>query len=179
MGLACQGILLDAVPYLRTRFVAYGARSHVKEDEPKADGNVGSSSPFPLNLVETALGYQLPHWYFVHFYVLSLALSMFWAFQMWTKGSILQHVAALPDDAKQSPAMSREQVLLLWSLMALQGYRRLHESILYMKPSASRMPLSIYLIGMAYYLTVSMAVWIEGSSSWPVHSIWTNADTFG
>ena len=54
--------------------------------------------------------------------------------------------------------MPLSRVYLLWALMAIQGSRRLYETIVFMKPSKATMPVTIYLIGLSYYLMVSVGV---------------------
>ena len=74
-------------------------------------------------------------------------------------------VVSQSGSAVGSPSsMSKEQVVLVWFLMAFQGVRRLYESITLTKSSTSTMPISHYLLGMLHYLAMGIAVWIEGSS---------------
>lgn len=58
--------------------------------------------------------------------------------------------------------MAMEQVFLAWSLMAVQGLRRLCESITLVKPSSAKMWFVHWFVGIAFYLAVGVAVWIEG-----------------
>ena len=59
--------------------------------------------------------------------------------------------------------MSLEQVALAWSLLTIQGCRRLYETITLSKQTGSTMPLSHYLLAIAYYTATGIGVWIEGS----------------
>ena len=59
--------------------------------------------------------------------------------------------------------MSADQVLLTWSLMAIQGFRRLMESITLARPSKSKMWFVHWLLGVSFYLAIGIAVWIEGA----------------
>jgi hypothetical protein len=47
-------------------------------------------------------------------------------------------------------------------MMTVQGARRLYECITLTKPSQSKMWSVHWIIGLAYYLAMTMAVWIEG-----------------
>lgn len=59
--------------------------------------------------------------------------------------------------------MSMNQIALMWSLMAIQGLRRLTESILLGKSSASKMWSGHWILGMLFYIAMSIAVWIDGA----------------
>ena len=60
-------------------------------------------------------------------------------------------------------SMSMNQITLLWSLMLIQGIRRLVESVFVMKTSVSNMWFLHYLLGIGFYLIMGVAVWIEGA----------------
>ena len=62
-----------------------------------------------------------------------------------------------------SKSMSMNQIFLLWSFMLLQGIRRLFESIYVTKTSASKMWIFHYVLGLGFYMVMSVAVWIEGA----------------
>lgn len=49
--------------------------------------------------------------------------------------------------------------------MLIQGARRLYECKAFAKPSASRMWFVHWLVGLAFYLAVSVALWIEGAGT--------------
>lgn len=68
-----------------------------------------------------------------------------------------------PDNSFRETSMTWEQVLLVWALMAIHGSRRLIESNQYMKRSNATMPISLYLVGLAYYTMLGVAIWIEGT----------------
>ena len=91
-------------------------------------------------------------------------MSAFWGYQLITRGSLLRWLARQTHCSLDN-SMPLGRVYLLWALMAIQGSRRLYESVVFMKPSKATMPVSIYLIGLAYYLVVSVGVWIEGSAT--------------
>jgi len=107
--------------------------------------------------------FPVPHAYFVHFYAVSVVSSLFWGLQIFMKGAALKALSQNVLDGESAWTMSREQVSLVWCLMAVQGIRRLYESITLLKQSASTMPIAHYVVGMLYYLAVGIAIWIEGS----------------
>ncbi|KAL2753396.1 hypothetical protein ACRALDRAFT_1077523 [Sodiomyces alcalophilus JCM 7366] len=108
-----------------------------------------------------------PHAWFRHFYVASVASSAFWAGQFFVGGSVLRTLATWQAGRTSSSAsLSLEQVVSVWGLMALQGVRRLYECTVVMRPSAQSKMLSIHwLLGLAFYLNMGIAVWVEGSHS--------------
>lgn len=59
--------------------------------------------------------------------------------------------------------MSIDQIALAWALMTVQGIRRLLESIVFCKASASKMWFAHWLLGVTFYLAFGIAVWIEGA----------------
>ena len=152
---------MASIPSLRTRFVTYGPRatsSSAANDEKSP--NAGSG-----NRILDALGaLQVPHSFFKHFYLISVLSSLFWISHILTQSAFLQRICAgvTPDAGARS--MSVDQVLVTWALMSVQGLRRLVESIMLEKPSASKMWFVHWLLGMAFYLAMGIAVWIEGAS---------------
>lgn len=110
---------------------------------------------------------QIPHSWFGGFYAVSLACSVFWLVQYLTDGRIL-HFLTTRQDAASAPGMEPGQVVLLWTMMFLQGCRRLLESLVLVKPgSKSTMWIVHWLLGNVYYITMSLSVWIEGSGETP------------
>lgn len=133
-----------------------------------------SPSPSPSNnsplqsLVSFLASYSVPHTYFTHFYVLSCLSSLLWAHQLYFRGPLFTLLARLAQrrgkdlslDADASVTLN--QLLLCWIVLTCQGARRLAECISFFKPSASRMWIVHYLVGIAFYVTVNIAIWIEG-----------------
>lgn len=62
--------------------------------------------------------------------------------------------------------MSFEQVKITWIMMFVQGSRRLYESLFITSPagskSSSKMQAWHWVLGLLFYLAMSMAVWVEG-----------------
>jgi 3-oxo-5-alpha-steroid 4-dehydrogenase 3 / polyprenol reductase len=160
--LALQGLPQD----VRSALMDYGPRRpkdgeprNKKEDDEK-QSFVGLGS-FLKNLTEYG---QVPHSWFLHFYITSVSLSGFWAWQYLTRGLVLRTIATWQDRAC-GPSMSLEQIYIAWLLMALQGSRRLYESLFVFKPGSSPMWFIHWALGVAFYAVISLAVWIEGSST--------------
>lgn len=62
--------------------------------------------------------------------------------------------------------MSVEQAILAWTIMLIQGTRRLLESFVMIKSSRSDMFFAHWLLGILFYLAVGVSVWIEGIGTW-------------
>lgn len=132
--------MIQVVPALRSRFLAYGSRAT----------STGKSDPAPPapqksaieQLLDYAATFQVPHNYFTHFYVLSVACSLFWGWRLrlWDAAAQLQTV---------------------WALMLLQGVRRLLESYAYTSTSKSSMWFAHWILGLLFYVTINVAIWVE------------------
>ncbi|KAF4121218.1 3-oxo-5-alpha-steroid 4-dehydrogenase 3 / polyprenol reductase [Geosmithia morbida] len=57
------------------------------------------------------------------------------------------------------------QVYLGWGLMALQGTRRLYESLVVTKAGSSPMSSIHWLVGLVFYADMGLSVWIQGSGA--------------
>ena len=60
-------------------------------------------------------------------------------------------------------AMPVVRIILAWALMSAQGVRRLVESAIFAKPSMSKMWFVHWILGIAFYTAIGVAVWIEGA----------------
>ena len=58
--------------------------------------------------------------------------------------------------------MTVNQVVLAWIFMAVQGLRRLYESITLTKPSEARMWVGLWALGIAFYIVMGISIFIEG-----------------
>ncbi|KAF4457531.1 hypothetical protein F53441_581 [Fusarium austroafricanum] len=149
---------------VRSALMDYGPRrpkngkSEKRQEDSKKQNFAGLRS-FLKNLAEYG---QVPHSWFLHFYVISVSLSSFWAWQYFTRGSVLRSIATWQDQAGE-PSMSLEQVCLTWLLMAFQGSRRLYESLFISKPGSSPMWFVHWALGVSFYAMISFTIWIEGS----------------
>lgn len=152
---------------MKSRFIIYGARAtppgNATGKKPKISTQNGTTGLLNtwLDLVASL---QVPHTWFLHFYVLSLLSSTFWAYQILSGGFFFKLIAENERfaSADPKPSMSTDQLALVWSLMTLQAVRRLWESTMVAKPSASKMFLAHWLLGLAFYLGIGIAIWIEG-----------------
>lgn len=64
---------------------------------------------------------------------------------------------------KSEPDMELGRAFLTWCMMALQGSRRLFECFAVVKAGRSSMWAVHWVLGLAFYTTMSVVVWIEGS----------------
>jgi len=149
-----------------TESISYGARTTSQSSQKKsaqvpATRRGRTTVDFFLAMINNTILYPVPHWYFEHFYIVSVLSSLFWGFQIFTRGTALKILSG--NHTADGPAMSIEQVVLVWFLMAVQGSRRLYESATLVKRSSSKMPFVAYMIGIVYYLAMGIAVWIHGS----------------
>jgi len=125
----------------------------------------GRSRPeHPQSKITMFLGYvgsfQVSHTWFAHYYVVSTSSSVFWALQIYTDGTAFEFLASLSDS--RNAAMTVNQIFLAWLFMAVQGARRLYESIVFTKSSESKMWTGLWMIGIAFYVCIGVSVWIEG-----------------
>lgn len=144
------------IPSFRQHVMNYGSRGFTPNLEKSTSLQSKTTRVF-----EYVGSIQVPHTWFTHYYIVSVASSIFWAFQITTRGSAFRLLASYSQqDATKS--MTVNQVTLAWTLMALQGSRRVYESLTLTKPSQSKMWVGLWAIGIAYYLFMGISVWIEG-----------------
>ncbi|KAF1999812.1 hypothetical protein P154DRAFT_546128 [Amniculicola lignicola CBS 123094] len=137
-------LVIQATPALNARFLAYGSRATSPKTAPKTAPQTTPAPPDTPRPATSSLGqlldylstFRVPHGFFAHFYVLSVACSVFWA---WCRGHVI------------------------WFLMLVQGVRRLFESYPPDPKSKSQMWIGHYLLGLLFYATINIAVWIEQS----------------
>lgn len=169
---AAAVLALAAMPAsARQLLMAYGPRvtpttaagTEQQQRNPPSSPPPPTAKGFSMGLIAwaTSVG-KVPHAWFTHFYVLSVAASAFWGAQLLAHGRVLQSVARW-QSSRGGPAMTANQVWIAWSLMALQGARRLFECLYIMRPSSSRMWFPHWALGIGFYLCTSIGVWVEGS----------------
>lgn len=157
---------IQALPQdVRSALMDYGARrpndtKSAKKEKRTKEQPFAPLRSFLKNLTEYG---QVPHSWFLHFYITSVFLSGFWAWQYFTRGLVLRSIITWQDRAGGS-SMTLEQVFVAWLFMALQGSKRLYESLFVFKPGSSPMWFIHWALGLSYYIAISLAVWIEGSS---------------
>ncbi|KAJ4304404.1 hypothetical protein N0V88_002017 [Collariella sp. IMI 366227] len=64
-----------------------------------------------------------------------------------------------------APSATLGQVALGWGMMFLQGVRRVFEHATIIKPSKSTMWVVHWLLGLFFYLCISVSIWVEGSGA--------------
>jgi 3-oxo-5-alpha-steroid 4-dehydrogenase 3 len=57
------------------------------------------------------------------------------------------------------------QQQIVWALLLLQGLRRMLESYVYTSTSKSRMWFAHWVLGLLFYITINMAIWVETPSN--------------
>lgn len=161
-------VVIQALPsHVRSALMNYGARrpqdaaqtTTQTQTQPQRDTN----AIWALVTKSTDFG-QVPHSWFLHFYVISVSLSAVWAWQYVQEGTLMRTLADL-QNTTGGPSMTLGQVYVAWLLMALQGTRRLYESLYVSKPGKSPMWFVHWALGLVYYTTMSISVWIEGSGT--------------
>ncbi|KAJ0422417.1 hypothetical protein BJY00DRAFT_75048 [Aspergillus carlsbadensis] len=171
---ACTILSVSLPDSLRSRFIPYGARATstaaVETEIPASPASPSSASP-----VARALDYvatlRVPHSYFTQFYVVSVLSSIFWGLQLLLHGAAFQAIATRVGPEHLHETISINQVMLCWGLMLIQGLRRLHECLSFSKPSTSEMWFVHWLAGIAFYLAVAVAIWIEGAGTVLSHEL--------
>lgn len=163
-------LFIQALPQdVRSALMDYGPRrpNDAKQASGKPEAPKQSFKAI-RSFLKTLTNYgQVPHSWFLHFYIISVSFSTFWAWQYIQKGSVMRTIATLQDGGQES-SMSLEQVFVAWLFMALQGSRRLYESLCVSKLGSSPMWFVHWALGLGYYTAMSVSVWIEGSSMSPI-----------
>ncbi|KAL2848120.1 hypothetical protein BJY01DRAFT_212309 [Aspergillus pseudoustus] len=171
---ACTILSVSLPDSLRSRFIPYGARATstppVEAETPASPTSSSSASPVTRAL-DCVAKLRVPHSYFTQFYVVSVLSSIFWALQLLFHGAAFQAIATRIGPEHLHPAISVNQVMLCWGLMLIQGLRRLHECLSFSKPSTSQMWFVHWLAGVAFYLAVAVAIWIEGTGTVLSHEL--------
>lgn len=167
-----QILLINSIPALSSRYVSYGSRTASLSKHDSAQGqSVDTKSSNPpkdfssavvYRILDTVAAIQVPHAWFTHFYVVSVASSIFWGFQIFSQGSYLKAIGELAGSRNGRNGMSPDQAILAWALMSVQGTRRILESMTTGTPSKSNMFIAHWLLGIIFYLAIGVAVWIEG-----------------
>jgi 3-oxo-5-alpha-steroid 4-dehydrogenase 3 / polyprenol reductase len=123
----------------------------------------------PLNTLAT---YTVPHDWFVSFYFLSLTLCAFWPGEiLGLQGPLWRLVR---DHTKERAlSMSFTQLQTTWAMMLVQSGRRLYECLDLPSSSESQMFVGHWVLGMAFYMATSVAVWVEGIREYPHTTILT------
>lgn len=144
------------IPSFRQHVMNYGSRGIT----PNASKDPSILSK-PANILEFIGSIQVPHTWFSHYYIVSVASSIFWAHQIIARGAAFKFLASYSQH-DSTKSMTVNQIALAWGFMALQGGRRLYESFALTKPSQSKMWIGLWVVGIAYYIFMGISIWIEG-----------------
>ncbi|KAL1882018.1 hypothetical protein VTK73DRAFT_3000 [Phialemonium thermophilum] len=161
---SCGVLAVAAAPATaRPLLLNYGARKSGAQDADNGREESPDRRPGPfVRLVATVTSWgQIPHSWFITFYVSYIASSLFWLLQYLTRGSVLQTIATRQAESAE-PSMSGGQVALVWTAMLVQACRRLYEHLAVFNPSTSKMWVVHWLLGESFYLCTSVAVWVDG-----------------
>ena len=79
------------------------------------------------------------------------------------KGYLLDTLCQSVGESNRARGMTLDQVVVTWSLVTVQGVRRLLESSFFVKSSGSKMWFVHWLLGIAFYLALGISCWIEGA----------------
>lgn len=139
----------------RSLLADYGARKAGSPTTKKQD----TGALVTLVAALTSRG-QVPHSWFTAFYTLSVCLSLFWAWQFLGSGVVLRGIA---ERQTGLPSASLGQTAAVWGMVLVQAGRRVYEHAAVMKPSRSTMWWVHWVLGLGFYLFLSVAVWMEGS----------------
>lgn len=145
------------IPQFRKEIMNYGPRSTLSKPPTPSEGTTSNFN----KVLEFVASFQVPHAWFTHYYVVSVASSIFWAFQIYKRGVAFEYVASLSNSTTST--MTVNQVVLAWSFMTIQGVRRLYESIIFTKQSQSKMWAGLWIIGIGFYVFMGVSVWIDGT----------------
>lgn len=118
----------------------------------------------------------MPHSWFTSFYITLVICCFFWGQQVLTHGHFFLAVADNTSHGQAS--MTPSQIKVVFAGLTIQGVRRVNESFAIAKPSASRMWIGHWVLGIGFYLATSMAVWIEGVPVLRTHNYGVNDLTF-
>ncbi|PGH17328.1 hypothetical protein AJ79_01212 [Helicocarpus griseus UAMH5409] len=167
---ACTILLANSIPFIRSRFVTYGPRATAAEPKDvssegnKSDPNASKRPPqsWSNHFLDCIASLQVPHSFFIQFYVVSVLSSILWGAQIYFKWPLFEAVSSTIREENTQTPMSRNQILLCWALLLFQGVRRLYECMSIVKPSDSKMWFPHWIIGLAFYVAMGMAIWVEG-----------------
>jgi 3-oxo-5-alpha-steroid 4-dehydrogenase 3 len=113
-------------------------------------------------LLDWIASITVPHSWFIHFYLLAGSLTLFWAFEISTKRFGLFDSIASSANLSYTTSMTRNQTVLVFGLFSAHVLRRLVEQSS-APASSSRMSILHWMMGLSFYLFMSIAIWIERS----------------
>lgn len=152
-------VIVNAIPALRKPFVHYGARREAQGPiQRESESRKGAFD----SLLSLAGKLQVPHSWFTYYYVLSVLSSLFWAWQITTRGAVFIFLVR-HTRWNRNGSMSINQVVMTCGFLFLHSCRRLYESVAFAKPSRAMVSIIPYTVaGVAFYIFIGVAVWVEG-----------------
>ncbi|KAI8290017.1 hypothetical protein K4K60_007017 [Colletotrichum sp. SAR11_57] len=155
-GLSSAAVLaIQVIPKAAQHAILdYGARSPATTDDQTKGGGPQVTNMFNDLVKAFASIGQIPHAWFMHFYVASIAGSAFWAFEYLRNGPFLRLIAARQAQSA-SPAMSLEQTILIWALMALQG-----------SPAPQGQMINRTLLSAFWFIVANLGTTADGTKEW-------------
>jgi 3-oxo-5-alpha-steroid 4-dehydrogenase 3 len=141
--------------------LTYGARAQSTPALEKSSAAANDDRDGIARLLDFVASITVPHSWFIHFYVFAGLLAVFWAYEISTQHLGLSKVVAQSVNV-QDRAMTKPQTLAVSGLFTFHIFRRLVEQICAPK-SSSRMSILHWIMGLLFYLFMSVAIWIEGS----------------
>lgn len=166
LTLTLVSLILAALPGLSRHLIAYGKA--LAPPPPTRNTTPGQTPSLLARLPHILHNLTVPHGWFTHFYVVAVVSNLIWGWQIATHGGLYRalRVEGMEDGGKREGGMGIEQVVVVWGCLMVQTGRRLWECLYVMKPGKSRMSVLHYIIGWAFYVGVSVAVWIEGCGTY-------------
>lgn len=170
--LATGGIvLLHALPRsLRDQLMEYGARADNSSPGDKASAKDDKTAIEKIlhGMIKVS---RVPHSWFWHFYVLSVASSVFWVWQFLSRGTVLKFIVERQVALVETTTVATEadraanlgRLFVAWTMMAMQGSRRLYECMFVLKPGKSGMLVAHWALGLLFYAFIGVALWVENS----------------
>jgi 3-oxo-5-alpha-steroid 4-dehydrogenase 3 len=143
--------------------LTYGARAL---STPALENNSAAATDYRdgiARFLDFVASITVPHSWFIHFYVFAGLLTTFCAYEISTQHLGLFEVVTQSVNV-QGEAMTKTQTLVVSGLFLFHVYRRFVEQICAPK-SSSRMSFLHWIMGLLFYLFMSVAIWIEGSAS--------------
>lgn len=171
---AATSIAGTLIPSFRRQVMNYGPRA--TPTAPRAEDAAEHPKTTLVGILDRIAYFQVPHTWFIHYYIVSVLSSIFWALQILAHGKVFNFLAFYHQPSNAG-GMTVNQLFLAWTFMAFQGSRRLYECITLTKSSQSKMWVGVWLLGMAYYIFMGVSIWIEASRKWSLYDSWPLIDS--
>lgn len=149
--------------WLRSALMDYGPRQQTPPEASKLKEKGQSSDKDDSKIAWLIHALEVPHSWFLHFYILSFGMSLFWGYQYITRGSVMGFLVNMQvRNGERGVDLGRMAVA--WLLLTFQAARRLYESLVVQKTGKSAMSSIHWIVALVYYACMSISIWIEGSS---------------